>query len=149
MFFQIFISHNVWVKLSNLWCSDYLKVHLRVKKLNLEYLGQSIQEWTKENLWKTAFKNLQFSNFKAFKFLKGCLQQIFYLVHSWILCPISSCFPRLNSPPSSYHHLHSLPGRGKLLTPPQAVFLQKSVLLSELVCLKGLRLSAIYINLLP
>ena len=96
-------------------------------------------------MWKTAFKNLQFSNFKAFKFLKGCLPQIFYLVHSWLLCPISSCFPRLNPPPGSYHHLRSLPGRGKLLT-PQAVFLQKSVLLSELVCLKGLRLSAIYIN---
>ena len=23
------------------------------------YLGQDIQEWTKENLWKTAFKNLK------------------------------------------------------------------------------------------
>ena len=31
-------------------------------------LWQSIQEWTKWNLWKTAFKK-------------------FYLVYSWILCP--------------------------------------------------------------
>ena len=34
------------------------------------YVGQSIQEWTKQNLRKTALKKI-------------------YLVHSWILCPIS------------------------------------------------------------
>ena len=34
------------------------------------HMGQSIQECIKKNLWKTAFKK-------------------FYLVHSWILCPIS------------------------------------------------------------
>ena len=32
------------------------------------HMRQSIQEWTKQNLWKTAFK--------------------IYLVHSWILCPV-------------------------------------------------------------
>ena len=34
------------------------------------YLEQSIQEWINKNLWKAAFKK-------------------FYLVHSWVLCPIS------------------------------------------------------------
>ena len=33
-------------------------------------MGQSIQEWTKRNLWRTTFKK-------------------FHLVHSCILCPIS------------------------------------------------------------
>ena len=37
-------------------------------------MGQSIQEWTKKNLWKTAFKNF------------GGM----YLVHSLVLCPIYS-----------------------------------------------------------
>ena len=30
------ISHNGWGFFSNLWCSDYWKMHLRVRKLNLE-----------------------------------------------------------------------------------------------------------------
>ena len=34
-------------------------------------MGQSIQEWTKENLWKTAF-----SRPYPIKFFKGCLPQI-------------------------------------------------------------------------
>ena len=33
-------------------------------------MEQSIQEWTKEILWKTAIKN-----FKFLKFFKGCLSQ--------------------------------------------------------------------------
>ena len=34
-------------------------------------MWQSIQEWIKQNLWKTAFKNL-----KGYGLLKGCLPQI-------------------------------------------------------------------------
>ena len=30
------IYHSCWGKFSNVWCSDYLKMHLRVKKLNLD-----------------------------------------------------------------------------------------------------------------
>ena len=41
---------------------------LKIKKLH--QMGQSIQEWIKWNLWKTAFKK-------------------FHLVHSWILIPKS------------------------------------------------------------
>ena len=37
-----------------------------------EYLGQSIQEWTKQNLWKTAFKKFE----RTFKIFEGCLPQI-------------------------------------------------------------------------
>ena len=37
-------------------------------------MGQSIQEWTKWNLWKTTFKKL-------------------HSVHSWILCPKCLCSP--------------------------------------------------------
>ena len=39
------------------------------------YLGQSIQEWTKWNLWRTPFKNFEVM-WSAFKFFKGCLPQI-------------------------------------------------------------------------
>ena len=31
-------------------------------------MGQGIQEWTKQKLWKTAFKN--------FEFFKGCLRKV-------------------------------------------------------------------------
>ena len=44
-------------------------------------MGQAIQEWTKQNLWKTAFK--KFEGYTAclgrpyhFKFFKGYLPQI-------------------------------------------------------------------------
>ena len=44
-------------------------------------MGQSIQEWTKENLWKPAFKKSEgvrsaLSRLYPFKFFKGCLPQI-------------------------------------------------------------------------
>ena len=42
-------------------------------------MGQSIQEWTKQNLWKTAFKNLKeyaLGRPYTFKFFEGCLSQI-------------------------------------------------------------------------
>ena len=34
-FYQTCISHHGWEKISNLWSSDYWKIHSRVKKLNL------------------------------------------------------------------------------------------------------------------
>ena len=37
-------------------------------------MGHSIQEWTKWNLWKTAFK--KFEGMYPFKFFKDCLPQI-------------------------------------------------------------------------
>ena len=45
------------------------------------YLGQSIQEWTKEILWKTAFKKFEGvwsaqRRTYPFEFCKGCLPQI-------------------------------------------------------------------------
>ena len=39
-------------------------------------MGQSIQEWTKQNLWKTVFKKFEVSRPYHFKFFKGCLLQI-------------------------------------------------------------------------
>ena len=45
--------------------SDYLEAYPEaavltlnrsVKKYTLQYMGQGSQEWTKQNLWKTAFK---------------------------------------------------------------------------------------------
>ena len=50
------------------------------------YMGLSIQEWTKENLWKTAFKKFE-GTWSAlvrrypFKILKAVFHE-FYLVHS-------------------------------------------------------------------
>ena len=40
-------------------------------------MGQSIQEWTKEILWKTALKNLRncLSRPRPLKVFKGCLPQ--------------------------------------------------------------------------
>ena len=37
-------------------------------------MGQSIQDWTKQNLWKATLKNLKF--LKKIKFFKGCLPEI-------------------------------------------------------------------------
>ena len=56
------------------------------------YVGQSIQEWTKWNLWKTAFKKFKWygllkQTIITSKFLKTVFHK-FHLVHSWILCPI-------------------------------------------------------------
>ena len=52
-----------------------LTVH---KKLCLEYMRQSIQKWTKWNLWKIAFKKLEVSRPYDFKFFKGSLPQILF-----------------------------------------------------------------------
>ena len=41
-------------------------------------MGQSIQEWTKQNSWKTAFKKLKTTSY----FLKAVFHK-FYLVHSF------------------------------------------------------------------
>ena len=44
-------------------------------------MGKGVQEWTKENLWKTAIKKLEgpwsaLSRPYPVKFFKGCLPQI-------------------------------------------------------------------------
>ena len=49
------------------------------------HLSPSFQEWTKQNLWKTAFE--KFEEHIPSNFLKAVFHK-FYLVHSWILCPI-------------------------------------------------------------
>ena len=58
------------------------------------HMGQSFQEWTKQNLWKTAFKRFEgvWSTLRFHTpshFLKVVFHK-FYLVHSWILCPLYS-----------------------------------------------------------
>ena len=62
--------------------------HYRSTNFYEEYMGQSIQEWSTLNLWKTAFKKFKWG-MVCFRFFKGRLHN-FYLVRSWILCPIQS-----------------------------------------------------------
>ena len=52
-----------------------------------DQIGQSIQEWTKESLLKTAFnwRGMVCHNIPS-NFLKTIFHN-YYLVHSWILCP--------------------------------------------------------------
>ena len=45
-----------------------------------KYKVQCIQEWIKQNFWKTAFKK--------FEVIWSALFHKFYLVPSWILCPL-------------------------------------------------------------
>ena len=54
-----------------------------IKWAKLAYLGQSIQEWTKCNLSKTAFKKI----WRVLLFLKAIFHK-FYLLHSLILSSI-------------------------------------------------------------
>ena len=70
------------------------------------YMKQSIQEWTKVNLWKTAFKKFGGISFKLFK---GCLQQILFslflntLSHIFIIITVTH-------PEAfwAYHYLHNI-----------------------------------------
>ena len=39
-------------------------------------MGQSIQEWIKQNLWNTAFKKFEGISSAEAEFFKGCLPQI-------------------------------------------------------------------------
>ena len=66
------------------------KIHFK-KQL---HLGQGIHEWTKQNLWKTAFKIFEviwsaLADLITSNFLKGVFHK-FYLVRSWIPWPICS-----------------------------------------------------------
>ena len=50
-------------------------------KFQGEHLGQSIQGWTKQNIWKTTFKKFEGiwsakADHITFSFFKGCLPQI-------------------------------------------------------------------------
>ena len=53
------------------------------------HMGQSIQKWAKENLWKTAFKKFEgvWADHTPSKNLNVVLRK-FYLVHYWIYCPL-------------------------------------------------------------
>ena len=78
-------------------------------------MGQSIQEWTKENLWKTAF-----SRPYPIKFFKGCLPQILLgpFLNTWAQICLSkdvrqspkyaSAFPLTPTPPALLHLNHHL-----------------------------------------
>ena len=68
-----------------IWCLP------KCSKYN-DHLGQSIQDWTKYNLWKTVFKKIEGiwsaeADHSPSIFLKAVFHK-FYLVHSWTLCPI-------------------------------------------------------------
>ena len=60
-----------------------IKYNLMSNKIDHKHMGQGIQEWTKKNLCKTAFKKIwnswlpkQIIRSYYFKFFKGCLSQI-------------------------------------------------------------------------
>ena len=60
--------------------------------MRLSIWDRSIQEWTKLNLWKTAFIKFEgtwsaWADHTPSNFLKTVFHK-FYLVHSWILCLI-------------------------------------------------------------
>ena len=57
----------------------------------MQNLGQSIQEWIKRSLWKTAFKKFEVmwcakADYITSNFLKAVFNK-FHLVHSGIHCP--------------------------------------------------------------
>ena len=56
-------------------------------KNSYDIMRQSIQEWTKENLWKVPLGSPYY-----FKFFKGCLPQILLgpILNTWIPRPIYS-----------------------------------------------------------
>ena len=66
-------NYIAWLKL-HCWCDS---------------MGQGIQEWTKQNLWKTAFKKFEgiSSDHINSNFLKAIFRK-FYFFQSWILCSI-------------------------------------------------------------
>ena len=66
--------------------------------LNEYQTGQSIQEWTKKNLWKTAFK--KFDVIWSAVFCK------FYLVHSWILFPKCNWVHNHKTDSSGFGHIY-------------------------------------------
>ena len=66
------------------------------------HMGQSIQKWAKENLWKTAFKKFEgvWADHTPSKNLNVVFHK-FYLVHYWIYCPIYITlytYPSLSNP---------------------------------------------------
>ena len=85
-----FQSISLMVKATHSSSRYQEKDHVTLKRKH--YLRQSIQEWTKKKLWKTAFKKFQLLRSAwvwpyHFLFLKAVFHK-FYLVHSSILCPI-------------------------------------------------------------
>ena len=85
-----FQSISLMVKATHSSSRYQEKDHVTLKRKH--YLRQRIQEWTKKKLWKTAFKKFQVLRSAWVRpyrltFLKAVFHK-FYLVHSWILCPI-------------------------------------------------------------
>ena len=74
---------------------SWAQLHASIQFAAVADLGQSIQEWTMSNWWKTAFKKFEGGmaclkrtiHHTASNFLKAVFHK-FYLVASWILCPI-------------------------------------------------------------
>ena len=68
--------------LEKLVLNTYFHFLERLLKTIHVYMGKSIQEWTKSNLWKEAFKKLEVIGSAClgrpyhFKLFKGCLPQI-------------------------------------------------------------------------
>ena len=74
------------------------RIKADILNVSLGYMGQSIQEWTKWNLWKVALKIFEVICFASAdhitsNFLKALFQK-FKLVHSWISCLKMSHFDR-------------------------------------------------------
>ena len=93
------------IEIVNIFVRDFIdrvvviKIILFVKVLHIiirqDHLGQVIQEWIKENLWKTNFNKIWSdlvcpSRRYHFSFFKGCLPQI-------LLGPFLNTLPHLNS----------------------------------------------------
>ena len=70
---RLFLLWKSWIqnllKIPKLSGNRSLHVTFDMELMLQDHIGQGIQECTKQNFWKTAFHK-------------------FYLVHSWILCPM-------------------------------------------------------------
>ena len=78
--FSAFIEYRTrpvaWNGLNSTTNTLYTSICPGVSDLAIPNIGQSIEEWTKWNLWKTAFKTACLSKRYHFKFFKGYLPQI-------------------------------------------------------------------------
>ena len=63
---------------------DIFDIFVFDKYFHENHMRQSIEEWTKWNLWKTAFA---YTDHITSNFLKAVFHK-FHLAQSWILCPV-------------------------------------------------------------
>ena len=73
----------------NFWSFDSLFFNHHARQL--QQMSPSIQEWTKQYLWKTGFKKFEgiwsaYADHIPSNFLKVVFHK-YYLIHYWILCP--------------------------------------------------------------